>query len=48
MTRQYFGGMLRALEAIKPMLAPGAHLVLILGESATRASSFPSPTSWPS
>ena len=24
MTRQYFGGLLRALEAIKPMLAPGA------------------------
>ena len=43
MTRQYFGGLLRALEAIKPMLAPGAHLVLILGESAHAGILVPVP-----
>ena len=43
MTRQYFGGLLRALEAIKPMLAPGAHLVLILGESAHSGILVPVP-----
>lgn len=34
MTRQYFGGLLRSLEAVRPLLAPGAPFVLILGESA--------------
>ena len=29
MTRQYFGGLLRAMEAVRPMLAPGAPLVRI-------------------
>ena len=43
MTRQYFGGLLRALEAIKPMLAPGATLVLILGESAHAGILVPVP-----
>jgi len=43
MTRQYFGGLLRALEAIKPMLAPGASLVLILGESAHAGILVPVP-----
>jgi hypothetical protein len=43
MTRQYFGGLLRALEAIKPMLAPGAKLVLIIGESAHAGVLVPVP-----
>lgn len=43
MTRQYFGGLLRALEAIKPMLAPGASLALILGESAHAGILVPVP-----
>jgi hypothetical protein len=43
MTRQYFGGLLRSLEAIKPMLAPGAKLVLILGESAHAGILVPVP-----
>lgn len=34
MTRQYFGGLLRALESIKEMLAPGATLMMVLGDSA--------------
>ncbi len=34
MTRQYFGGLLRAMEAIKTLLEPGATLIMILGESA--------------
>lgn len=34
MTRQYFGGLLRAMEAVRPMLAPGARLVMVVGESA--------------
>lgn len=34
MTRQYFGGLVRALEALRPHLAPGGKLVLIVGESA--------------
>ena len=34
MTRQYFGGLLRSLEAVRPLLAPGAPFVLIIGESA--------------
>jgi DNA modification methylase len=34
MTRQYFGGLLRAMESIKEMLAPGASLLMVLGDSA--------------
>lgn len=34
MTRQYFGGLLRAIESIKEMLAPGATLLMVLGDSA--------------
>jgi hypothetical protein len=43
MTCQYFGGLLRSLESIKPMLAPGAKLVLILGESAHAGILVPVP-----
>jgi len=43
MTRQYFGGMLRALEAVRPMLAPQAHFILILGESAHAGVLVPVP-----
>ena len=34
MTRQYFGGLLRALESTREMLAPGASLLMVLGDSA--------------
>lgn len=34
MTRQYFGGLFRAIESIKTVLEPGGTLVMILGESA--------------
>ncbi len=34
MTRQYFGGLLRAIESTKEMLAPGASMMMILGDSA--------------
>ncbi|MEO5950900.1 MAG: hypothetical protein ABIQ44_00350, partial [Chloroflexia bacterium] len=34
MTRQYFGGLLRAMESIKTTLEPGGTLIMILGESA--------------
>jgi len=43
MTRQYFGGLLRAMEAIRSMLAPGATLMLILGESAHAGVLVPVP-----
>jgi DNA methylase len=43
MTRQYFGGLLRAMEAVRPMLAPGAPLVMILGESAHAGVLVPVP-----
>lgn len=43
MTRNYFGGLLRAMESVKPMLAPGAKLVLILGESAHAGVLVPVP-----
>ncbi len=43
MTRNYFGGLLRAMESVKPMLAPGAKLVLILGESAHAGILVPVP-----
>jgi hypothetical protein len=35
--------MLRALEAIHPMLAPGARLVLVMGESAHAGVLVPVP-----
>ncbi len=44
MTRQYFGGMLRAMESIHPMLKPGVRLVLVLGESAHSSILVPVPT----
>jgi hypothetical protein len=34
MTRQYFGGLLRAMESTREMLAPGASLIMVLGDSA--------------
>jgi hypothetical protein len=43
MTRQYFGGILRALEATHQLLAPGAHLVLVVGESAHAGVLVPVP-----
>jgi hypothetical protein len=43
MTRQYFGGLLRAMEAVRPMLAPGAPLVMIVGESAHAGILVPVP-----
>jgi hypothetical protein len=43
MTRQYFGGLLRAMEAVRPMLAPGAPLVMIVGESAHSGILVPVP-----
>ena len=43
MTRQYFGGLLRAMEAVRTMLAPGAHFVMILGESAHGGVLVPVP-----
>jgi hypothetical protein len=43
MTRQYFGGLLRAMEAIRSMLEPGATLMLILGESAHAGVLVPVP-----
>lgn len=43
MTRQYFGGILRALEAVHPLLAPGAHFVIITGESAHAGVLVPVP-----
>jgi hypothetical protein len=43
MTRQYFGGLLRSLESVKPLLAPGAHFVIITGESAHAGILVPVP-----
>jgi len=43
MTRQYFGGMLRALEATRTMLRPGARLVMVVGESAHAGVLVPVP-----
>lgn len=43
MTRQYFGGLLRALEAVRPLLAPGAPFVVIIGESAHAGILVPVP-----
>lgn len=44
MTRQYFGGLLRAMEAVKTMLEPGATLIMILGASAHAGILVPVPT----
>jgi hypothetical protein len=43
MTRQYFGGLLRSMQSIHNMLAPGATLVMILGESAHAGVLVPVP-----
>jgi hypothetical protein len=43
MTRQYFGGLLRAMEATRTMLEPGGTLVMILGESAHAGVLVPVP-----
>lgn len=43
MTRQYFGGLLRAMDSIREMLAPGAAFVMILGESAHAGVLVPVP-----
>lgn len=43
MTRQYFGGLLRSLEAVRPLLAPGAPFVVIIGESAHAGILVPVP-----
>jgi hypothetical protein len=43
MTRQYFGGLLRAMDSISGMLAPEAPLVMILGESAHAGILVPVP-----
>ena len=43
MTRQYFGGLLRAMDSISRMLAPGTPLVMILGESAHAGILVPVP-----
>lgn len=43
MTRQYFGGLLRAMESIKTMLEPGSSLIMILGESAHAGILVPVP-----
>jgi hypothetical protein len=43
MTRQYFGGILRALEAVRTMLAPRAYFVLVVGESAHAGVLVPVP-----
>jgi hypothetical protein len=43
MTRQYFGGMLRVLRAVRPLLCDGAHLLLIVGESAHSGVKVPVP-----
>ncbi len=43
MTRQYFGGILKALEAVHTILAPGARFVLVVGESAHAGVLVPVP-----
>jgi hypothetical protein len=43
MTRQYFGGLLRAMESIRTMLEPGGTLVMILGASAHAGILVPVP-----
>ena len=43
MTRQYFGGILRTLEAVRPHLKPGARFVLVVGESAHAGVLVPVP-----
>lgn len=43
MTRQYFGGILRTLEQVRPLLEPGAPFVLVVGESAHAGVLVPVP-----
>lgn len=43
MTRQYFGGILRALEAVHTLLKPGARFLLVVGESAHSGILVPVP-----
>lgn len=43
MTTQYFGGMMRVLRSTYPLLRPGAHFVLIVGESAHSSIKVPVP-----
>ncbi len=43
MTTQYFGGMMRVLRSTYPLLQPGAHFVLIVGESAHSSIKVPVP-----
>lgn len=43
MTTQYFGGMLRVLKAVKPLLKQYARFILIVGESAHSGIKVPVP-----
>ena len=43
MTTQYFGGMVRMLRAVRPLLRPGAAFVLIVGDSAHSGVKVPVP-----
>ncbi len=43
MTTQYFGGMLRVLKAVRPLLKPEACFVLVVGESAHSGIKVPVP-----
>ncbi|MBU6427513.1 MAG: hypothetical protein KGR26_00740, partial [Cyanobacteria bacterium REEB65] len=43
MTRQYFGGLHRVLEAVYPALTPGARFVLVVGESSHSGVKVPVP-----
>jgi excisionase family DNA binding protein len=43
MTTQYFGGMLKTLKAVKPILKHGARFILIVGESAHSGIQVPVP-----
>jgi|DewCreStandDraft_2_1066082.scaffolds.fasta_scaffold01114_3 excisionase family DNA binding protein len=43
MTTQYFGGMLRVLRAVKPLLKRHARFILIVGESAHSGIKIPLP-----
>jgi len=43
MTAQYFGGMLRMLQSVRPLLKPGANFWLVLGESSHSGVVVPVP-----
>jgi len=43
MTTQYFGGMLRVLRSVRPLIKPHGHFVLIVGESAHSGVKVPVP-----